>query len=437
MANRPIPGVRLESLTYERMPESQPQRQFAVEVVRKLRDAGFVALWAGGCVRDLLLGKLPEDYDVATDARPEQVQQLFGHRQTRAVGASFGVILIHGPNRGAGDVEVATFRTEGVYLDGRRPESVAFCSPEEDAQRRDFTINGMFYDPIAEQVLDFVDGQRDLAAGVVRANGDPRARFNEDKLRMLRAVRFTATLAFQIDVPTADAVRDLASEILIVSQERIAQELKRMLVHPNRRRAVELASDVRLLEAILPEVAPPLPTTLAMLELLGGPSFELAMATLLHAVSPEIPHVVRGICRRLKLSNDETEHITRLVTERQVLFDAAHLPLSKLKRFWTSTQPRCRDFIEINRTEAIATGSSLAAVEFCERYLCDTPAAEINPPPLVTGDDLVRRGFKPGPNFKQLLDQIRDAQLDGRTSTPDEAWALIQQLQRDAGHAKN
>lgn len=424
------------------MSDPQPQRQFAVEVVRKLRDAGFVALWAGGCVRDLLLGKLPEDYDVATDARPEQVQQLFGHRQTRAVGASFGVILIHGPSRGAGDVEVATFRTEGVYLDGRRPESVAFCSPEEDAQRRDFTINGMFYDPVAEQVLDFVNGQRDLAARVIRAIGDPRARFNEDKLRMLRAVRFTATLAFQIDVPTADAVRDLAPEMLVVSQERIAQELKRMLVHRNRRLAVELARDVRLLEVILPELTSVVgserwPVTLTMLDILDQPSFELAMAALLHAVSPENPLVVRGICRRLKLSNDETEHITRLVSERQVLFDAPHLPLSKLKRFWTNTQPRCRDFIEINRADAIATGGSLASVEFCERYLRGTPEAEINPPALVTGDDLVRRGFKPGPNFKQLLDQIRDAQLDGRISTPDEAWALIQQLQGRAGDAKN
>jgi poly(A) polymerase len=424
------------------MLDPQAQREFATEVVRKLRDAGHVALWAGGCVRDLLLGKSPEDYDVATDAKPDQVRQLFGHRRTRAVGASFGVILVHGPNRQAGDVEVATFRTEGPYRDGRRPESVSFCTPEEDAQRRDFTINGMFYDPLTQQVLDFVDGRRDLEAKVVRAIGDPRARFTEDKLRMLRAVRFTATLGFELDPATADAIRDLAPEMLVVSQERIAQELKRMLVHRSRRRGVELIREVGLLDVILPEASAVAasdhwPTTLAMLDLLRDPSFELSAAALLYAVSPEKPNVVRGVCRRLKLSNDETDHITRLVSERIMLHDAAKLPQCRLKRFWTSAHPRERDFIEINRAEATATGGSLAAVEFCERFLNETPIEQINPPPLVTGDDLIRRGFRPGPQFKDLLDQVRDAQLDDTISTADQAWALIEQLQGGTGDAKN
>ena len=243
------------------MTTSSPAREFAVEIVRKLRAAGHTALLAGGCVRDLLLGREPKDFDVATTARPEQVRDLFGHRRTLAVGASFGVIVVV-PPRGseAGQVEVATFRTEGPYQDGRRPESVAFCTPEEDAQRRDFTINGMFYDPVEARVLDFVGGEADLAARVLRAIGDPHARMREDKLRMLRAVRFAATLDFMLDEVTAAAVREMAHEIVVVSHERIAQELRRMLVDTHRRRAVELCDSVGLLSVILPEVAIRLPS---------------------------------------------------------------------------------------------------------------------------------------------------------------------------------
>src|SRR5579872_3355864 len=227
---------------------ADPKRDFAVEVVRNLKEAGFTALWAGGCVRDLLLGREPDDYDVATSARPEQVQQLFGPQRTRAIGASFGVILVHGPRRSlGGDVEVATFRTEGPYLDGRRPQNVSFATPEEDARRRDFTINGMFYDPLTEQVLDFVGGRDDLARKVVRAIGDPQARFREDKLRMLRAVRMAARFDFEVDTATAQAVRTMANEILVVSYERIAQELKKMLVHDRRARAIDLTLDLKIL----------------------------------------------------------------------------------------------------------------------------------------------------------------------------------------------
>src|SRR5580692_10955471 len=237
------------------MPSADRQREFAVDVVRRLQGAGFRALWAGGCVRDILMGRAPQDYDVATDARPDAVRDLFGRRRTLAVGASFGVIIVLGP-KGAGNVDVATFRTEGPYLDGRRPEHVEFATPEEDAQRRDFTINGMFYDPISEQVHDYVGGESDLAARVVRAIGRPADRMTEDKLRMLRAVRFAATLDFQLDAATANAVRAMAPEIHVVSAERIAQELKKMLVDPHRRRAIELARDTQLLLEILPELQP-------------------------------------------------------------------------------------------------------------------------------------------------------------------------------------
>ena len=213
-------------------------REFAVEVVTKLRSDGFEALWAGGCVRDQLIGIEPKDYDVATNATPEQVILLFGKHKTVPVGVSFGVVMVLGPTRAHGQVEVATFRADGEYLDGRRPSAVSFCSSEEDAKRRDFTINGMFFDPVSEEVIDFVGGKQDLQAGVVRAIGDPVARFTEDKLRMLRAVRFASTYKFELDPATATAIKTLGSELVQVSAERIAQELLRMFAH--RTRAVSL-----------------------------------------------------------------------------------------------------------------------------------------------------------------------------------------------------
>ncbi len=433
------------------MTTSSPPREFAVEIVRKLRVAGHTALLAGGCVRDLLLGREPKDYDVATTARPEQVRELFGHRRTLAVGASFGVIVVTGP-REAGHVEVATFRTEGPYQDGRRPESVAFCTPEEDAQRRDFTINGMFYDPIDARVLDFVGGEADLAARVLRAIGDPHERVREDKLRMLRAVRFAATLDFALDEVTAAAVREMADEIVVVSQERIAQELRRMLVDPHRRRAVDLCADVRLLSVILPELSelaesllsggreppgsstvggeteepgglhPPLrkrkdELTLAMLTLLEQPSFELAFATLLHSL-PARP-VVYDICRRLRLSNDETDRIEWLVAHQDDLADAPTQTLARLKR--TLAHPYRDDLIALLRVKRLARAAEMQPVLFCDEYLARTPPSVIDPPPLITGDDLKSLGLKPGPGFKTLLDAIRDAQLNGEIATHEQA----------------
>jgi len=424
------------------LPEAK--REFAVEVVRTLSQAGFTALWAGGCVRDLLLGRPPDDYDVATSARPEQVQAVFGPRRTRAIGASFGVILVHAPRHsGGGDVEVATFRTEGPYLDGRRPEHVSFATPEEDARRRDFTINGMFYDPLAEQVLDFVGGRDDLAGKVVRAIGDPHARFGEDKLRMLRAVRISARFDFELDARTAQAVRAQAGEILVVSQERIAQELKKMLVHPRRARAMTMAHDVQLLTKIFPEVAPIIATsedaavsdrwrtTLRTLELLDSPRFELALAALLHELAPEGTAAeaaisAEKICRRLKLSNDECDHVSWLVGHRDALRGASSWKKSRLKRLLA--QPLIGDLIVLARTHAVAADVSLADVEFCEHYLSTTPMDQINPPPLMNGDDLKRAGISPGPQFKELLDQVRDAQLDGVIKSGDEALALARQI---------
>ena len=418
------------------MSTNDPPREFAIDVVRRLRDAGFQALWAGGCVRDYLLGRDPDDYDVATDAHPDDVRKLFGHRRTLAVGASFGVIIVRGP-AAAGQIEVATFRTEGPYLDGRRPQHVSFSSPEEDARRRDFTINGMFYDPLEHRVLDYVGGERDLGAGIVRAIGDPRARVAEDKLRMLRAVRFTATLDFQLDPATGDAVRDMAPQILVVSAERIAQELKRMLIHVHRRRAVDLAIDVGLLRVVLPELAPlagdaagsaggvtgDWARTLRMLELLERPAFELAFATLLHALPPPTVH---DICRRLRLSNDEMEHTVWLVEHQRDLDGAREAAPAALKRLLA--QPWSRDLVELARVTALASGRDLYAVTFVEDYLRDTPAEVLNPQPLVTGADLIAAGLTPGPQFKSLLETVRDAQLNGEIQSRDEALELLQRL---------
>lgn len=414
------------------------KREFAVEVVRRLKQAGFQALWAGGCVRDILLGRRPDDYDVATNAHPEQVREVFGKRKTLAVGASFGVIIVLGPKR-AGQVEVATFRTEGPYGDGRRPDHVCFSSAEQDAQRRDFTINGMFYDPVEQRVLDFVGGQRDLGAGVVRAIGNPRDRMREDKLRMLRAVRFAATLDFQLDPATAEAIRELAPEIQIVSAERIAQELRKMLVHPHRRRAIELTAEVGLLRVILPELslagtadAPSGPTaleqTLHLLALLAEPSFELAAAALLHAVDPD-PHtagqMAADICRRLRLSNAETARIAWLVAEQETLAAAPRMPLARLKRLFA--QAGSEDLLALYRARCLARDEDLGAFAFCQEFLQRTPRDDLDPPPLLGGDDLIALGLAPGPRFREILEQVRDAQLNGELHTREEARSWIRE----------
>jgi len=426
------------------MTSADPKRDFAVDVVRTLKEAGFTALWAGGCVRDLLLRNPPDDYDVATSARPEEVQKLFGPRRTLAIGASFGVILVRSPRGGqGGDVEVATFRTEGPYVDGRRPEHVSYATPEEDAHRRDFTINGMFYDPLEDQLHDFVGGRDDIARQLVRAIGNPQARFTEDKLRMLRAVRISARFDFELEAATADAVRGMAPEILVVSQERIAQELKKMLVHPRRARAISLAHHLELLTIILPELTLVVATagaaggadrwhlTLETLEILKDPRFELAFAALLSQIGG--PEDDRGsaklaevICRRLKLSNQEADDVAWLASQRSALRGATSWSKCRLKRLLA--QPAIGDLLKLARAGAVAAGSDLTDIAFCEAYLATTPREEIDPPPLITGDDLVAIGLQPGAQFKELLDGARDAQLDSQIQTREEALALVRRL---------
>jgi poly(A) polymerase len=423
------------------MSTADPKRELAVEVVRRLQDAGFRALWAGGCVRDILMGRAPQDYDVATDARPDSVRDLFGRRRTLAVGASFGVIVVVGTKL-SGNVEVATFRTEGPYVDGRRPEHVVFSTPEEDAQRRDFTINGMFYDPVAERVYDYVGGERDMAAGILRAIGNPADRMTEDKLRMLRAVRFTATLGFQLDPVTAGAVRAQAREICVVSAERIAQELRKMLVDQHRSRAMVLARELRLLTEIIPDLAPVLETgetgkdsaewtrTLSRLQLLNEPSFELAMAALLLSL-PDPSSTAKQICKRLRMSNDEIETIGWLLEHTADVMVSKSKSLAQLKRLLV--HPSASDLIELARVDMLSRDGDLSPVMHCAEFLRQTPTAVLDPPPLVTGNSLIALGLRPGKLFKQILETVRDAQLNEEITTEEEAMTLVRRLLEPPG----
>jgi poly(A) polymerase len=435
------------------------EREFAISVVQRLHDAGHQALWAGGCVRDELLGLVPKDYDVATSARPEQVRALF--RRNVPVGESFGVVKVLGPHPHGTpplEVEVATFRTDVSYSDGRRPDEVVYSSAQEDALRRDFTINGMFYDPLHGQLIDYVGGQDDLHARVLRAIGAPEGRFTEDKLRMLRAVRIATRFELTIEPATAAAIRLMARQITIVSAERIAAELRQLLVHPRRARGMSLLLDLGLVEVILPEVramkglpqGPPQQPTgdlwdhvLRVLDLLGpDPSFPLALAALLHDVgkprtvgrTPERftfyshEHVgarlADAIARRLKLSNDERERIGWLVEKHQYLSDARRLRTSKLKVLLA--HPAIHELLALHRADALASGRSIEHVEYCEYLLREWAPEDLNPPPLLTGHDLAKElGLAPGPLFKTLLDGVREAQLEGTVRTAPQALDYV------------
>ena len=456
------------------------EREFAISVVRQLQDAGHEALWAGGCVRDELLGLTPKDYDVATSAIPEAVQQLF--RRTLAIGASFGVVEVLGPrqDRFQPKVQVATFRIDGGYSDGRRPDQVVFSSAREDALRRDFTVNGMFFDPIKGELIDFVGGQNDLHARILRAIGEPEVRFQEDKLRLLRAVRIATRFDLTIEPRTQAAIALMAGALPVVSAERIAEELRQLLVHPRRVRGLNHLLDLGLAAAILPELVPMkglpqgLPTqpsgdlwnhVMRVMDLLGpAPSFPLAMATLLHDVgkpatagrtaapdeatssstlSPGEGPVVRdrytfyhhehvgarmadAIALRLKLSNEERKRIVWLVEKHQYLADAQRMRPSKLKV--VLNDPGIHELLTLHRADALASGKSIENIEFCEELLRKWTPNELNPPPFVTGYDLKRLGVMPGPRYKELLDAVREAQLDGTTKTREEALALLQGL---------
>ena len=423
----------------------QKQREFAVEVVSTLRGRGFEAYWAGGCVRDRLLGKQPKDYDVGTTATPEQIRDVFGQKKTVPVGAQFGVIAVVGP-KSAGQIEVATFRRDVGYSDGRRPDAVEFSTPEADAQRRDFTINGLFYDPLEDRVIDFVGGVDDLGRGIVRAIGEPRERFEEDKLRLLRAVRFTATYEFALDLPTRRALEAMVDQIRIVSAERIAAEMRLMLVHPRRASAVDLLRDVGLLATILPELAianqsgemtatgrPAEAAWLASLETLDAlvePGFPLALAALLHPFVDGPASV--EISRRWKVSNDDKNRLRWLLDHQDALAGSKGAAWSRLQPLLTSDG--IEDLVSLVEATAAAAGRASDDAARC-RELLKLPDDQLDPPPLLTGDDLIAHGVPRGKRYQLLLQAVRDAQLDGQIATEAEALALVDRLIKGQGDA--
>ena len=400
------------------------QKQFATEVTVALQRAGFTTYWAGGCVRDAILGREPKDYDVATSATPEQVRELFGFKRTLPIGASFGVITVVGP-KSAGQIEVATFRRDGGYSDGRRPDSVQFTDAREDAIRRDFTINGMFFDPVTEEVIDFVGGQEDLERGVIRAIGDPDKRIEEDKLRMLRAVRFAATYEFTLDSQTRDAIARRASEIKVVSGERVGAEVVRMLSHRTFRIAIDRLQETGLWEYVLPTESNPHLSDAAIKQV-GALEFssenhfqfETVLAVLLNGGlatgKSDGLNLLERVQDQWRLKNDQISVVRWVADNWETLNRADSLA-------WSAAQPAIvHQHVWPALDVAKVLGGSATAEKFCREVL-QRPRAEIDPPPLLAGKDLIELGITPGPSFKQILQTVRDEQLDQKLDNVESA----------------
>lgn len=394
----------------------------ALQVVKTLVDAGHTALFAGGCVRDMLMGTAPSDYDVATSARPEEVLKLF--RRTQSVGAKFGVVLVH-LNKHA--IEVATFRNDLKYEDGRRPTGIEFSSPEEDAKRRDFTVNGMFYNPLTKEVVDYVGGQTDLKAQIIRAIGEPEQRFAEDHLRLLRAIRFAARLGFEIEPRTWEAIVHHAEEIRRISPERILMELTAILSHPHRAKAVDYLHRSGLLYCLGPEADALRDTTehaIRMLAFLPSTaSFELSFAALLHTQPIDR---IDSICKSLRTSNDTLEQVCWLTAKQDVFSEPAALTLADLKLLMAH-----RGFEEL--TALFASKLHAYKRDVVPRYEIDhrvqaIPRNEIAPPPLLTGHDLAALGVPQGPAYKKILDRVYYRQLNDEIRNREAALALAREL---------
>ena len=428
-------------------------KQFSEEIVRTLRGRGHAAYLVGGCVRDILLSREAADYDVATSATPEQVMDIFP--QTWAVGAQFGVVLVPADS---GTVEVATFRSDIGYSDGRHPDEVHFSSdPCEDVQRRDFTINGLLLDPETNEILDYVGGRADLSARIIRAIGDPERRFTEDKLRMLRAVRFAARFGYEIEPATLTAIQKLAPQIHQVSRERVRDELTKMLIEGHARDAFLLLDHTGLLKEALPEIfamkgveQPPqfhpegdvFIHTLLMLEKLPvGASPTLAWGALLHDVGKPTTFrvapdrirfdrhvdvgekITEAICRRLRFSNHETEQILALVHNHMRFADVERMKESTLKRFLRL--PRFEEHLALHRLDADSSNGILTYYNFVREKLDSFGPAAMRPVPLVTGNDLIAAGLEPGPRFKEILSAVEDGQLEGRFQSREEALEFV------------
>jgi poly(A) polymerase len=427
-------------------------REKAVSIVRRLRQEGYEAYLAGGCVRDMLLKKLPQDYDIATNAKPEDIRRVFP--KTIPVGEQFGVILVLVDDE---PFEVASFRHDGPYLDGRRPSHVRYGSLEEDVFRRDFTINGMVYDPVEDRVIDLVEGQKDLERHSIRAIGNARQRFEEDRLRMIRAVRFAASLKFEIEPSTFAAVNHLAATITEISWERIGEEVTRILTEGGARRGFELLDETGLLAILLPEVAVMKGTsqspdyhpegdvfahTMLLLSHLNGPSETLAYGCLLHDVAKPVcirqdadritfyGHTEKGaemaeeILKRLKRARAVSERVSYLVRNHLRHVQAPQMRLSTLKRFLR--EDGIEELLELARIDALSSNGDLQYYQFCKERLNELKEKEIRPAPLVRGDDLIALGLTPGPIFADILRQVEDAQLGGELTSREEALEWIQ-----------
>jgi len=427
----------------------------ALTIIARLRAAGFTAVLAGGCVRDRILGVTPKYYDIATDARPETVQGLFAH--TVAVGARFGVIMVI---LGGHHFEVATFRADAEYLDGRRPSSVRYGTIEQDVQRRDFTIGGMYFDPATDRVIDLVGGMRDLRNGLVRAIGDVYLRFEEDHLRMLRALRFAARLDFAIDPATYAAIKRSAPSIAHTSAERIGEEMVMLMTEGGAARGIDLLVESGLATVVMPELLPlsscPQPenfhpegdvyrhTRLMLSMLPRGCSETLAFGTLLHDIAKPrcfavaadgkmtyYGHTDQGaemaaeIMRRLRRSRFVQDRVAYLVRDHLLLCMAPRMRTATLKRM--ITEDGFDELMQLAMVDALASSSHLGFYHFCRRALADLRAVKEPPPRLLGGRDLIALGFKPGPEFKAILREIEDLHLDGAISTRDEALAFVRE----------
>jgi poly(A) polymerase len=439
-------------------------RELAADICGKLYASGFKAYLVGGCVRDLLLGREPEDYDVATDAHPARVQELFP--SSVDVGARFGVILVVADRA---QVEVATFRSDVGYSDGRHPDRVEYSSsPEEDVRRRDFTINGLMLDMETQQVLDFVGGREDLRQGIVRAIGTPELRFREDRLRMVRAVRFAARFGYAIEPATFQAIVAAAPHITAVSAERLRDEITKLLTEGAARRAFELLEETGLLKACLPEVAamkavaqPPefhpegdvwVHTLMMLQDLPAGTPATLAWAVLLHDVgkpptfrsAEETGDRIRfdghaeigarmavAICRRLRFAVDDIEQIEALVANHLRFKDVFQMRPATLKRFVRLPKFE-EEHLVLHRLDCLSSHGNLDAYEFVRRFLRETPPEEVRPPRLLTGEDLKAMGFKPGPLFRRILEAVEEGQLEGRFTRREDALEFVRREYQDA-----
>ncbi len=427
-------------------------RDKATEAVQRLREAGHQAYWVGGCVRDLVLGREPTDYDIATSAAPDAVVRLFPDSIT--VGAQFGVVKAL---LGEHEIEIATFRSDHGTLDGRHPREVRYAqTPQEDVSRRDFTINGLLFDPLKSEVLDFVGGQADIRAGVVRTIGEPEARFREDYLRLLRAVRFAARFGYLIEAKTWEALKAERRGIEQVSRERVRDELIKMLTEGAARRAFEILDGAGLLEIILPEVSkmkgvaqPPefhpegdvWIHTRMMLEKMERPTPTLALGVLLHDVGKpptfQIADRIRfnehaevgavmteEICQRLRLSNRDTERVVALVRHHLRFKDAPKMKASTFKRF--ISMDGFDEHLELHRLDCLCSHGDLTNWTFVKEQIEQLPPEEIRPPRLLTGNDLKAMGYPPGPQMGRILAALEEAQLEGTVKTAEQARALVE-----------